>query len=270
MFDLPPILSGSSADKLTALRNYLVRLAQELNQVENQALVQSAHVSADGKRNFSGGSGAEGDIEAVQKNAAALRQLIIKTGDRLSDDIEASQQDSMHYADGQIDALSQTYLAKSEFGSFTENIERQITSTAKGVVESYDYESRILSNQESLELLQYYVRNMDGQIRRGIVTDPETGLEVTGIAISQNLQFTGGVVHGEDGADYYQLASGQTFGLYTSTGWQFWIDGHRKGWYDSSDGMLHISNVAVESSLQLGSGWRLEDVNGLGIKYTGA
>ena len=270
MFDLPPILSGNSADKLTALRNYLVRLAQELNQVENQALVQSAHVSADGKRNFSGGSNSAGDIEAVQKNAAALRQLIIKTGDRLSDDIEASQQDSMHYADGQIDALSQTYLAKSEFGSFTENIERQITSTAKGVVESYDYESRILSNQESLELLQYYISDMDGQIRRGIVTDPRTGLDVTGIAISQNLQFTGAVVRGEDGANYYRLSSGQTFGLYTSTGWQFWIDGHRKGWYDSSDGMLHISNVAVESSLQLGSGWRLEDVNGLGIKYTGA
>lgn len=270
MFDLPPILSGSSSEKLTALRNYLVRLAQELNNAENQPVQQTVKVSADGKREFASGENASGDIEAVQKNAAALRQLIIKTGDKLTEDIEKSEQSSMHYADGQIDALSHTYLAKSEFGSFTENIESQIASTAKGVVESYDYESRIMSNQENLELLQYYVSSMDGQIRRGIVTDPETGLEVTGIAISQNLQFTGAIVRGEDGADYYQLSSGQTFGLYTSTGWQFWINGWKKGWYDSVDGMLHIANVAVESTLQLGGQWQLVNTNGFGIKYTGS
>ena len=269
MFDLPPILSGSSAEKLASLRDYLVRLAGELNSAERQALGQAASVSPDGRRNFTSGESASKDIEAVQKNAAALRQLIIKTGDRLSADIEESEQSSMHYADGQIDSLSQTYLAKSEFGSFTENIESQIASTAKGVVESYDYESRIQSHQDSRELLQYYVSSMDGQIRRGIVTDPETGLDVTGIAISQNLQFTGGIVRGEDGADYYQLSSGQTFGLYTSTGWQFWINGWKKGWYDSVDGMLHSANVAVENALQLGGQWQLLNVDGLGIKYMG-
>ena len=74
---------------------------------------------------------------------------------------------------------------------------------------------------------------------------------------------------GEDGADYYQLSSGQTFGLYTSTGWQFWINGWKKGWYDSVDGMLHIANVAVENALQLGGQWQLVNSDGLGIKYTG-
>lgn len=269
MFDLPPILSGSSAEKLTVLRNYLVRLADELNKLENQAVQQMVSVDADGKRDFSTGKSASKDIEAIEKNAAALKQLIIKTGDRLAQDIEKSEQSSMHYADGKIDALSQTYLAKSEFGSFTENMESQITNTARGVVESYDYESRILSNQENLELLQYYMSSIDGQIRRGIVADPDTGLDVTGIAISQNLQFTGTVVRGEDGADYYQLSSGQTFGLYTSTGWQFWINGWKRGWYDSVDGMLHISNVAVESALQLGGQWQLINIEGLGIKFTG-
>ena len=129
MFDLPPILSGSSNEKLTALRNYLVRLAQELNNAENQPVQQTVKLSAEGRREFASGENSSGDIEAVQKNAAALRQLIIKTGDRLTEEIVKSEQSSMHYADGQIDALSQTYLAKSEFGSFTENIESQIAST---------------------------------------------------------------------------------------------------------------------------------------------
>lgn len=272
MYDMPPILSGSSAQQLSALRSYLVRMAQQLNSAEAQGTgytQTSTSVSPQGKRLIKEGGEAKSDIQAVQKNAAALRQLILKTSDRLSGDIEESHQQALHYADGQIDSLSQTYLAKSEFGSFTENIESQISTTARGVLESYQLEERIESNQSNIELLQYYMSSIDGQIRRGIVTDPQTGLEVTGIAISQNLQFTGAVVKGEDGADYYRLSSGQTFGLYTSTGWQFWIDGAKKGWYDSVDGMLHIANVAVEDRLQLGGDWQLVNINGLGIRYTG-
>lgn len=272
MYDLPPILTGSTAQQISALRDYLVRMAQELNTVENQAAAQSmsrVELLHNGQRVINPGRDSSADMEAVRKNAAALRQLIIKTGDKLSGDIQESHQESLHYADGQIDALSQTYLAKSEFGAFAENIESQISTTARGVLESYGLESRIQSNQQELALLQYYISSMDGQIRRGIVTDPETGLEVTGIAISQNLQFTGAVVRGEDGADYYRLSSGQTFGLYTSTGWQFWIDGTKKGWYDSVDGMLHIANVAVEDKLQLGGGWQIVNVRGLGIRLGG-
>lgn len=272
MYELPPILKGSTAQQLGALRDYLVRMAQELNLADKETPAQSQsriEIRPDGKRIITAGRESNADIEAVQKNAAALRQLIIKTGDRLSEDIESSRQQTLHYADGQIDALSQTYLARSEFGSFAENIESQISTTARGVLESYELESRILSNQDRIELLQYYMSSMDGQIRRGIVEDPQTGLEVTGIAISQNLQFTGAVVRGEDGADYYRLSSGQTFGLYTSTGWQFWIDGAKKGWYDSVDGMLHIANVAVEDKLQLGGGWQIVNINGLGIRQAG-
>lgn len=273
MYDLPPILTGSTTQQLNALRDYLVRMAQELNSAENQAAVQSRtriEQRSGGQKIISAGKElSAGDMEAVQKSAAALRQLIIKTGDRLSGDIEESRQETFHYADGQIDALSEKYLAKSEFGSFAENIESQISTTARGVLESYELESRIQSNQDDIALLQYYMSSMDGQIRRGIVTDPETGLEVTGIAISQNLQFTGAVVRGEDGADYYRLSSGQTFGLYTSTGWQFWIDGAKKGWYDSVDGMLHIANVAVEDKLQLGGGWQIVNIKGLGIRLGG-
>ena len=183
MYELPPILTGSTTQQLSALRDYLVRMAQELNMAANQTAVLS-HVEQrrDGKRVISQGRDSSADMEAVQKNAAALRQLIIKTGDRLSGDIEESRQQTLHYADGQIDALSQTYLAKSEFGSFAENIESQISTTARGVLESYGLESRIQSNQDGIELLQYYMSSMDGQIRRGIVTDPDTGLEVTGKA----------------------------------------------------------------------------------------
>ncbi len=214
MYELPPILSGTSAQQLAALRAYLVRMADQLNSAESAptaAAVTAALAVQPRTRAGSAavaGTGSTAEIGAsMRKSAAELRQLILKTADGLSGDIEASR----GYADGRIEALSERCLARSEFGAFTENIERQISNTARGVVESYGYTERIESNQASIELLQSYVTDIDGEIRRGLVTDPATGETVTGIAIAQNLQFTGEVSRGSDGMNYYTLSSGQTF-----------------------------------------------------------
>lgn len=278
MYDLPPILTGTSTQQITALRAYLVRMAQQLNSAadapstytqSNAAGISTRYAAKGGALAVSGTAAAESDTAAVRKNAAELRQLILKTADGLSGDIEESAVEQREYTDGRIDTMKESFIARSEFGTFTENIESQIESTARGVVESYGYTESIKSNQADIALMQAYMTNIDGEIRRGLVTDPATNEVVTGIAIAQNLQFTGEVSRGNDGMNYYTLASGQTFGLYTSTGWQFWINGYKRGWYNSVDGMLHIANVAVEDALQLGASWRLSAENGLGIKYTG-
>jgi len=173
--------------------------------------------------------------------------------------ISAGDQAVINYVDSKSEEYNSLYVAKSEYGQFTETINSRIETTARGVVESYDYDSQIQSNRE---LMQNYITNVDGEIRRGIVQDPDTGDYVTGIAIAQALSFSGTCGPGDsrnpgDGYIYYYLTEGQTFGLYTSTGWQFWIDGYKKGWFNSIDGMLHIANVYVEQSLQLGGQWRL-------------
>lgn len=291
--------------QIAALRNYLVRMASQLNSAASAPAVTTSYVTADGRRIYKNGAstvpqsaGESADIEAVRKNAQELRQLIIKTADGLGGDIVAKSEEARKkaeelqalisstadglssdiaegdeeargYTDAQIYALSETYLGRSEFGSFTENIESQIVNSARGVVEGYNFSQRIDAAQADLSLIQSYITEIDGEIRRGLVEDPETGENVTGIAISQNLQFTGEISRGEDGRSYYRLASGQTFGLYTSTGWQFWINGFKRGWYDSIDGMLHVANIVVENALSLGDSWRIVNENGLGIKYTG-
>ena len=72
-----------------------------------------------------------------------------------------------------------------------------------------------------------------------------------------------------DGYTYYYLNAGQTFGLYTSTGWQFWIGGVRRGWFSSEDSMLHVSNIVVENRLQLGADWEITTEGGLGLRWIG-
>jgi len=273
MYELPPILSGNSSQQLSALRAYLVRIAQQLNTAGVAESTGSSgtalSTSGTSTSQTEQGSTSPKTIDEVRKNARDLRALILKTANALSGDIILSQDQQRRYVDDATEQLSSLLVAKSEFGAFTEMIETQISTTARGVVESYDYDELISSAEDNIALLQAYMTSIDGEIRRGIVTDPDTNEAVTGIAISQNLQFTGAIIHGDDGAEYYELSTGQTFGLYTSTGWQFWIDGHKRGWYDSVDGMLHIANTAIEDTLQIGGTWRLLNDSGLGIKYTG-
>ena len=109
---------------------------------------------------------------------------------------------------------------------------------------------------------------LNGQIRRGVIEDPETHEVHLGIAISEQLSFTG-QTQTEGGLTYYELAPGQTLGLYTSTGWQFWINGVRRGWFSSEDSMLHVSNIVVENRLQLGSDWEIVSAGGFGLRYIG-
>ena len=243
--ELPPVLRGSERVQLAQLREYLVRLVRGLDQVESAAVRQSTAAAWSGQE---AASRERETVGQIRDQAVALKSLIIKTADHVTAEY-----------DRRIEEMRSLFVTESAFGQYKEIIRAQIETTARGIVESYDYREEIAAVQDALVLLQHYTTAIQGEIRRGIIEDPERpGTLVTGIAISQNLQFTGVTQTGEDGYTYYELASGQTFGLYTSTGWQFWIDGAKKGWFSSLDGMLHVANIVVEQSLQLGSTWQLK------------
>ena len=280
-FEKPPQTSGDNRKDIAALRDYLFRMANSLNTIagtDNRNLTVSYQNGKQIVKPAEGGA-ASADIDAIRRNANQLRDLIIKTAGELDDEETARENGDTYlqsYVDGKTETYNSMYVAQSTFGTFQENITGMIETTARGVVESYDYDALIQSAQDSIGLVQNYLTSIDGEIRRGIVQDPETGNYVTGIAIAQNLKFTGecGPTDPEnpgDGYTYYYMNSGQTFGLYTSVGWQFWIDGYKKGWYSSQDGMLHVANIMVEEKLNVGGTWQMKS-NGaeLEITYVGS
>lgn len=162
------------------------------------------------------------------------------------------------------------YLAQSDFGSYAQQVTAQIEANARAITESYQY-AELVSAAAAAGVsgeLEQYMTAINGQIRRGYLTDPDTGETVIGIAISQKLQFTGST-QTVDGETCYELDAAQTFGLYTSTGWQFWVGGQKIGWFDSADGMLHVVQLAAEKELKLGSDWLVTSSGGFGIRYIG-
>lgn len=242
--EIPPRLQGSPEQQLVAMRDYLVRLSQSLEQVGRSGAAPAVPKSG------AAASAQENAAEQVKSTARALKALIIKTADEIT-----------AYTDSRVESFESLYVAKSDYGSYYNQIETQVAQTARDTVESYHY-------TEAFGEMNAYLTDLGGQIRRGVIEDPETHEVHLGIAISEHLSFTG-QTQTEGGLTYYELAPGQTLGLYTSRGWQFWIGGVRRGWFSSEDSMLHLSNIVVENRLQLGGEWDVTRTNGFGLRYIG-
>lgn len=240
-YELPPQARGGAEEQLAALRDYLVRLAQELERAEHGGTAAAAK-AADAVR--------EKNEAALREQASALKALIVKNADEIGE-----------MTDARFDSLSSRYVAVSEYGNYYGQIDTQVRQTARETVESYHY-------TEAVEALERYMSTLNGQICRGIMEDPETHELHLGIAISETLSFTG-QPQSVGGVIYHKLTPGQTFGLYTSTGWQFWIGGRKVGWFTSRDNMLHVASIVTENTLQIGASWLIDASGGLGLRYIG-
>lgn len=267
MREFPPMLQGGALEQLAQLRDYLVRRVRDEEQ-ETIAIVQAeapAIVRDAAKKSGSGPVGtAAGDAE---DRAARLRELIVKTA-RESREGDALLSESL----GEVSReMHQSYLARSEFGEYRLEIAALIEATARQIVESYGFLEQISAARAELgqlgEEFAAYETEISGQIRRGFLEDPESHQTVLGIAISQNLIFTGRELT-DGGWTYFELSPGQTLGLYTATGWQFWVNGRKVGWFSSADGMLHTVSQVVEEEIRLGD-WSMSRAGSFGIKYLG-
>ena len=262
MTEYPPILSGTALEQIAALRDYLVRRAREDDSAlaspsggsgAAQAVPEGAALSAAALASPSGGSGNPG----ADRGAAALRALVVKTADTVQRQVDLLAH-----------SLHEDYLARSDFGAYQEQIDLAIRMTARQIVESTDYASRLTAADRRLGELASAMTDLRGEIRRGLIADPETGELCFGIAVAESLRFTGQTVT-QDGVRYEVLAPGQTLGLYTASGWQFWCGGSKRGWFDSADGQLHVRSLTAEQELRLGADWVLTPTGGFGVRYVG-
>ena len=256
IYDMPPVLQGTPQQQLQEIRNYLVRLARQQQQEASGAVVQnSTTVKKVGGKKLDDKTMQE-ELEALQQRANALRSLIKKTADETYQEAVGASESIMQ----------ELYVARSDFGVVQEEIYTRIEETARQIRESFNYEQLAAS----VDNLEQYITLIDGEIRRGFIE--VNGVINFGIVISSRNVFAANeqtyTPEGETNV-YYELDTGDCFGLYTATGWQFWRGSEKLGWFDTSDGQLHVNNINIESNLIMGA-WRLTN-NGTawGLKYVG-
>lgn len=195
------------------------------------------------------------DVERIREEAQRLSTWIAENGAT----IETSVGELQHEMQIQQETTS-------DLGERVETITTQIDANAENITEAFNRTEAITNG------MNQYIESVDGEIRRGFIT--VNGERVFGIAISQKLVFDASVEPVEEcGELYYALDGGQTFGFYTSTGWQFWIDGQRVGYFDSATSNLVTGSQNIQNQLQLGK-WLFipqpsDTDNGFGIKFLG-
>ena len=260
-YELPPILKGTEQQQLVSMRDYLVRLAQSLDRVSDtstQITVQAKTLKKDS------GNAAAATLDNLIAQATTLKSLIIKTADTVLQEVGDNY-------------VKTSYLSPE--GEYHRDLMSNVSETAEAIVRDYNY-TDIVTGIVGADIaqLQSYVTILNGEIRLGLIYDPGLQMDVLGIAISQKLEFLSG--SGNTYADpttnlvYTRIAENQTFGFYTSRGWQFWVNGQKVGWFDSMDssGALHISSAVVEQHIQMGDKWLLDITgsgDGIGFRYIG-
>lgn len=216
--------------------------------------------------------------EDLWETSTDLRSQIIQSANNLRIDIETNA-GNINELNGQVTNIMNTYVTADYIdGQFRSSLVQTITNEVNSIVEHYDY-SEIVSGLVGgdIETLKSFATLINGEIRRGMIYDSELGVDVLGIAISQNIQFYENDPLNPpvevDGNMYYRIMSNQTFGFYTSYGWQFYVNGQKVGWFDSMDSKaaLHVASEVVEDGVQFGSSWEVsQSSNGIGFRYIGS
>ena len=172
-FSQPPSLQGPESAQLVQMHRFLFRLTEQLN----------AALSETDRRIESTDTTARYAAKTAESNAGTnqsindLRSLIIKTVDTVE-----SEMDKLEYE------LKSSYIGKSEWGEYVEQIKSIASATAESTVDSYEYSSRLDSLDAAASGFEQYMTAANGYIKRGIIGYDEDNIPIFGVAISQDLK----------------------------------------------------------------------------------
>ena len=136
-----------------------------------------------------------------------------------------------------------------------------------------EFYSSVVANadqiQEQFTMIDGNLDVLNGEIRRGFID--VNGTRYFGIVVSSKPVIQSGADSWTPSGEvniYHEINTEECFGLYTSTGWQFWKGSQKLGWYDTSDGQLHVVGIQIEDILDV-NGWGVRGGNRFGIKQIG-
>lgn len=250
IYDLPPAPRGTTEEQLTDLRNYLFRLSGQLSAAADSPIMTVQSNSRSGAI-ITPTSGTASSA-AIKEQLVPLRELIIKT----AKDIKVAE-------DRITSVLKSEYVANSTFGEYRESAQLIQEQTAARISENYEHFSQVISSLDDDTSTMF--QKIQGQIQRGYIEI--NGQPYFGIAISDRMEFGSGTMV-QDGETYREIVGQINCGLYTATGWMFFLNNQRAGWFDSTDGLLHVEHIYIESSLRMGN-WLISTGGKWGLRYIG-
>ena len=176
---LPQQLTGSDREQLQGMKTYLFQLAQELQfalgSVEKQILTVQ-DTAANAEREVSRVS----ESQTPKAQFSALKALIIKSADI----VEAYYEEINRRLSGQ-------YLAISDFGTYRQETQQEITENAQGITRAF---SDMQAIGDTLAQVQAAVTQVNAWIKTGKLGEDENSVPIYGVEIGQQTEEDGLVV----------------------------------------------------------------------------
>ena len=245
---MPAYPSGTVEQQVLQQYSYLFQMAQQLNlTLEAAENSRTAAVQAAGKSRA-----AQGTEQEYQN----LKSLIIKTAESVRSETQRVETE-----------LRSSYVAKSEFGAYQEQVDAKFTATAEDVTQSIRYvselEGRLDEQAGDLQGLISYRTETRGYIRQGIVGYEDT-VPIIGIAIGQDIQTTG--TQSVDGKTYDVIDTSHNMSGWTSKKLSFYVEGTEIAYF--SNGALHVGHVELDRITAAGK-WDVSFSDGVAFKWIG-
>lgn len=239
----PGVFRGSAQEQLRQCYAYLFTLHQQLNTALGSLESRQAAVPQASRKQTGIGVRAQEELQSLKALVVGNAALVKREMEKL----EAELQDR--------------YVAVSQFGTYLRELNASLEADGEALTQYYSFLAALEANVDSVDTaFQSYLLRTEGYIRTGIVAY-EGELPIYGVAVGQGLSTVEA-----DGETL--VTSGQFRSTFTAKRLSFWQGDTEVAYL--SDNRLHITNITILGSLNLGSRWTLGQNGGFTVKWLGA
>lgn len=226
------------------LFDYLYKMSEYLNIALNSPNGETTYTEAADMQY----AGTKKDQKARQKEAEALKSLIIKTANTVRSEMDRLQLSLQ----GEYEALSEDY------GSFRAETRTEIEATARGLTQVIQTTEELESFRENQSDFNRYTAQTSHYIKSGILFY-DNGEPTVGIAVGENL-----LTETVDGNEVLKREGFHS--IFTADRLGFW-HGETEVAY-VSDKKLYIASAEILGGLTVGN-WDIRADHGLAFKWIG-
>lgn len=238
-----------------ATYDYLYRVTEQLNLALGNLGAENFAADSTARQVLSGGMSGE-QKKTLMDGLGNLKSLIIKTADVVQAEMDVLKV-----------SLESKYVAVSDYGTYQENIESQLTATAASIEQAISYHAELRDALGGVsDEFEDYTVEVQGYIRQGII-GYDGAVPVIGIAIGRDLTVTGSK-ETVNGKTYDVIDTSSNMSIWTPDKLAFYINGAEAAYF--SNGALYVGTVIVQTKLVIGKKkWQIDHANGLSIKWIG-
>ena len=236
----PPVLSGEEAQKLEQMYRYLQRMSDQVQECLNNITVEDFVPEQQKVISVIMNEGATS--AELNDQREALKSIIVKTAEV----IRSEQEEIRTTLESHYQALS------NQFGAYERDLTNNITATAEGIIQEYQFVERIQALDDDTADLKEYKTSTSQYIKSGLLNPEDPSNPVFGVEVGNHMD----------------SANPQKCARFTGDRLSFFLNNAEVAYISNSK--LFIKESEVLNSMKMGGYvWRILSDHSMGLAWEG-